>query len=64
MALQDRDLAAWQRAMELVTCVYRLTDALAREGVFGLRQQTRRVDVSVPSNIAKGQGRASLRCES
>ena len=52
-----RDLVAWQRAMDLVVEVYRVTAQFPREELYGLTSQLRRAAVSVPSNIAEGQGR-------
>jgi len=52
-----RDLAAWKKAMELVTEVYRTTERLPKEEVYGLTSQLRRAAISVPCNIAEGQGR-------
>jgi four helix bundle protein len=54
-----RDLIAWQKAMDLVTNVYRITNHFPREEVYGLVSQLRRAAVSVPSNIAEGHARAS-----
>jgi len=54
-----RDLVAWQRAMVLVTQVYRATEAFPRREMYGLTNQLRRAAVSVPSNIAEGKGRRS-----
>lgn len=56
-----RELIAWQKAMELVKLVYDLTDKFPREELFGLTVQIRRAVVSVPSNIAEGQGRNSTK---
>ncbi len=56
-----RQLITWQKAMELVHLVYDLTDKFPREELFGLTSQIRRAVVSVPSNIAEGQGRNSTR---
>jgi len=56
-----RDLEVWQQAMELVTQVYRCTQRFPREEVYGLTNQVRRAAVSVPSNIAEGQGRRTTR---
>ena len=54
-----RDLVVWQKAVELVTAVYIATLNFPRQEVFGLTSQLRRCAVSVPSNIAEGQGRAT-----
>jgi four helix bundle protein len=51
------EIVVWQRAMDLVDEVYRVTRNWPREEVFGLTNQLRRAAVSVPSNIAEGQGR-------
>jgi four helix bundle protein len=56
-----RDLVVWQRAMELVSAVYRVTAAFPEEERFGLTTQLRRSAVSIPSNIAEGQGRTTTR---
>ncbi|MBR6377445.1 MAG: four helix bundle protein [Oscillospiraceae bacterium] len=55
-----KDLAVWQRARELVQELYRLTEGLPREELFGLSAQIRRAAVSIPTNIAEGYGRQSL----
>jgi four helix bundle protein len=56
-----RDLFAWQKAMDLVECVYRATRDWPKEEMYGLTNQVRRAVVSVPANIAEGQGRNSTR---
>jgi hypothetical protein len=48
-----QDLVAWQKAMELVTKIYRVSYKFPREEIFGLTSQLRRAAVSVPSNIAE-----------
>ncbi len=55
-----RDLIAWQKAMDLVCLTYKVTAKLPSEERFGLKADMRRSAVSVPSNIAEGQGRAHL----
>ena len=60
MALDYRELTVWQRAMELVEHVYRLSSDFPREERYGLAAQVRRAAVSVPSCIAEGNARASV----
>ena len=52
-----RDLIVWQKAVELVTDLYRVSKKFPSEELFGLTSQLRRAAISVPSNIAEGQGR-------
>jgi four helix bundle protein len=59
MAESFRDLVAWQKAMALVTDVYRVTETFPQKEMYGLTNQVRRAAVSVPSNIAEGKGRLS-----
>jgi four helix bundle protein len=51
------ELFAWQKGLDLVEAVYRLSARFPKEEVYGLTAQIRRAVVSVPSNIAEGQGR-------
>ena len=59
MARTYRELLVWQRAMNLVELVYTASGRWPREELYGLTSQIRRASVSVPSNIAEGQGRNS-----
>jgi len=54
-----QDLIAWQKGIALVTEVYKISADFPRDEIYGLTSQLRRAAVSVPSNIAEGQGRAS-----
>ena len=54
-----RDLVAWQRSVDLVEHIYRITGGWPKAEIYGLTNQIRRAAVSVPANIAEGQGRSS-----
>jgi four helix bundle protein len=54
-----KGLDAWQKSMDLVETVYRVTRSWPDDERFGLTNQIRRAAVSIPSNIAEGHGRAS-----
>jgi four helix bundle protein len=56
-----QDLVAWQKAMELVTTVYRATRSWPHEEQYGLTSQVRRATVAIPSNLAEGHGRSGRR---
>ena len=53
------ELQVWQKAIEMVVEVYKLTTAFPREEKYGLVNQMQRAAVSVPANIAEGHGRKS-----
>ncbi len=55
MGQHFKDLVVWQKAMEMVTEVYKLTDSFPKREVYSLTDQIRGAAVSVPSNIAEGQ---------
>ena len=57
MSESYRDLIAWQKAMDLVTRVYEVTEPFPQREMFGLTRQVRDAAISVPSNIAEGKGR-------
>jgi four helix bundle protein len=52
-----QELIAWQKAMDLVEDVYKASKNFPREEIYALTSQIRRAAVSIPSNIAEGQGR-------
>ncbi len=52
-----RGLEAWQKGVDLVEEVYRITQSLPKDEQFGLCGQMRRSVVSIPANIAEGYGR-------
>jgi four helix bundle protein len=59
VAKSYRELAVWQRSIELTVALYKLTRAFPRDEIFGLTSQLRRASVSIASNIAEGYGRGS-----
>jgi four helix bundle protein len=52
-----RDLRVWQRSLELVEEIYRVSAGFPQHEIYGLTNQLRRAAVSVPSNIAEGHTR-------
>jgi four helix bundle protein len=52
-----RDLIVWNKAMHLVTQIYRTTQGFPKDELFGLTSQIRKAAVSIPSNIAEGRGK-------
>lgn len=51
------ELIVWQKSVELVTELYRVTEKFPKTEIFGLTSQIRRAAVSIPSNIAEGYSR-------
>lgn len=56
-----RDLIVWQKAMKLVVAVYELLKDFPREESFGLTAQMKRAVISIPSNIAEGYHRRTMK---
>jgi len=54
-----KDLEIWQRGIDFVEQVYRMTRDFPKEELYGLTSQIRRAAVSYPSNIAEGAARSS-----
>jgi four helix bundle protein len=59
--VDHRQLVVWQKGIQLALTTYRLSKRFPRDETFGLRSQIRRAAVSIPSNIAEGNGRAHRR---
>jgi len=55
------DLIVWQKAMDLVVEIYNITKLLPGEELYALSNQMKRAAVSIPSNIAEGQGRGTTK---
>ena len=56
-----QNLKAWQKAMDLAEIIFTLTQAWPAVERYRLTDQILRAVVSVPANIAEGQGRRSSR---
>ena len=54
-------LIVWQKAMDAVEEVYRLTERFPSEERFGLVSQMRRASVSIATNIAEGAARQTTK---
>jgi four helix bundle protein len=54
-----KKLKIWQKSMDIVMNVYKLTAKLPDEERFGLSVQMKRCSVSIPSNIAEGSAKRS-----
>lgn len=55
-----KQLKVWQRSIELVKEVYKITDDFPKSELYGLISQMRRCVISIPSNIAEGYKRRNL----
>jgi len=51
------DMVVWQKAMDLATRIFYLTENLPRREDYGLTSQIRRSALSIAGNIAEGFGR-------
>ena len=54
-------LVTWQRAMDLIPKIYKLTKDIPEREQFGLISQVQRASVAIATNIAGGQARESSR---
>ncbi|MCU1386587.1 MAG: hypothetical protein JWL71_5284 [Acidobacteria bacterium] len=52
-----KELVVWQKGIQLVTEIYKLTEKFPKSEMFGLTSQMRRCAVSIPANLAEGYGR-------
>jgi len=56
-----KDLIVWQKATDLVLIIYKLTKKYPQEELYCLVSQIRRCAISIPSNIAEGRMRGSIK---
>jgi four helix bundle protein len=61
MKMRDyRKLQVWEKSHALALVIYRATQSFPKEELFGLTSQMRRASISIPANIAEGEGRDSI----
>jgi four helix bundle protein len=56
-----RNIKAWKNADDLATLVYSATKTFPKEELYGLVSQIRRATISIPSNIAEGAARKTIK---
>ena len=54
-----KDLTVWQKSIDFVTEIYKISDEFPKGETYGLQGQMRRAAISIPSNISEGASRAS-----
>ena len=54
-----KNLIVWQKSIDLVIHVYKITNKFPKEELFGLTSQIRRAVTSIPANIAEGKMRGT-----
>lgn len=55
-----KDLLVWQKSIDLVTEVYKITSNFPSNEKYELVRQLRKSAISIPSNIAEGNSRRSV----
>ena len=54
-----KDLTVWQKSIDLVESIYKITKSFPKSETYGLSLQMRQSVVSIPSNIAEGNRRST-----
>ena len=55
------DLNVWSDSIELVKELYKITVNFPKEEIYGLTSQIKRAVISIPSNIAEGASRQTIK---
>ncbi len=56
-----KQLLIWQKGFQIAVKSFRLTSSFPKEEKYGLSSQITKAAVSIPSNIAEGSSRTSLK---
>ena len=59
--LPYKQLIVWQKSVEFSIAIYKLTNGFPISENFGLISQMRRASVSIPSNLAEGSKRGTIK---
>lgn len=59
--MSHKDLIVWNKSINFVEEVYKLTKKFPQEELYGIISQMRRAAVAIPSNIAEGYARKSYK---
>jgi four helix bundle protein len=57
--MNHKKLEVWNRSVDLAVEIYEITATFPPEEKYGLTKQMRKSGISIPSNIAEGEGRGS-----
>jgi four helix bundle protein len=57
MEKPHKKLEVWKQSMDFVVEIYKATERLPSQEIYGLTNQVRRAAVSIPCNIAEGAAR-------
>lgn len=56
-----KQLLIWQKGLQIAVKSFQLTSSFPKEEKYGLSSQITRAAVSIPSNIAEGSSRSSMK---
>jgi four helix bundle protein len=56
-----KDLVVWQKSIDFVEAVYKLSKCFPSSELYALTSQLNKAAISVPANIAEGNGRGAIK---